>query len=89
MSANRVFVQALADATGRPVAVSPELEATTLGAGFAAGLATGVWGGPDDIADTWRPRVTVEPGGPAQRERWQEAVARTRAWYPELSALGF
>ncbi len=31
MSANRVFVQALADAAGRTVEVSPELEATTLG----------------------------------------------------------
>jgi glycerol kinase len=89
MSANSVFVQALADATGRAIEVSPELEATTLGAGFAAGLATGVWGGADDIAATWRPRRVVEPAGAAQRERWQSAVARARGWYPELSALGF
>ena len=41
MSANRVFVQALANACGRPVEVSPELEATTLGAGFLAGMAVG------------------------------------------------
>lgn len=89
MSANGVFVQALADATGRPIEVSPEIEATTLGAGFAAGLATGVWAGPEDIAATWRPRATVDPDGPAQRERWQQALERTRGWYPELSALGF
>ena len=89
MSANRVFIQALADATARPIEVSRELEATTLGAGFAAGLATGVWAGPDDIAATWRPRVTVEPKGDGARERWQGALERARGWYPELSALGF
>jgi glycerol kinase len=88
MSANSVFVQALANAAARPVEVSPEVEATTLGAGFAAGLATGAWGA-DDVAASWRPQVTVEPGGTAQRERWADAVGRTRAWYPELSALGF
>ena len=32
--ANEVFVQALADAIGRPVEISPVLEATTLGAGL-------------------------------------------------------
>jgi glycerol kinase len=89
MSANGVFLQALADATGRPVEVSPELEATTLGAGFAAGLGIGVWADADVVAGTWRPRVTIEPRGDAQRERWREALKRTRGWYPELSALGF
>ena len=49
MTANPTFVQALADATQRPVEVSPVLEATTLGAGFLAGLATGVWGSWDDV----------------------------------------
>ena len=37
MSANAVFVQALADAIGRPVEISPVLEATTLGAAYLAG----------------------------------------------------
>src|SRR6202034_808435 len=41
MSDNEVFVTALADAIGRPVEVSPVLEATTLGAGLLAGLAIG------------------------------------------------
>src|SRR5579875_562252 len=41
MSANPVFVQALADACRRPVELSPQLEATTLGAGYLAGLAVG------------------------------------------------
>ncbi|MDQ2649920.1 MAG: FGGY-family carbohydrate kinase, partial [Actinomycetota bacterium] len=38
MSDNPTFVQALADATQRPVEVSPLREATTLGAAFLAGL---------------------------------------------------
>src|SRR6185437_2708811 len=38
MTDNGVFVRALADAIGRPVEISPVLEATTLGAGLLAGL---------------------------------------------------
>ena len=68
--------QALADATQRPVEVSPEREATTLGAGFLAGLAVGTWGGWDELAATWRPRTVVEPGRALDRDRWREAVER-------------
>ena len=90
MSANAVFVQALADACDRLVEVSPELEATTLGAGLLAGVAAGTWSGVDELADIWSPRTVVEPSGrPAQRDRWREATARAAAWYPELSALSF
>jgi glycerol kinase len=89
MSANPIFVQALADACERPVELSPQLEATTLGAGYLAGLAVGTWKGEDDIADAWTPRATVEPAGPAGRDRWKAAVERARAWYPELTAVQF
>jgi glycerol kinase len=89
MSANPVFVQALADATQRPVEVSPVLEATTLGAGFLAGLATGVWDSMDDLAATWSPRVRVEPGPATDRDRWRDAVERSRKWFSDLSALDF
>jgi glycerol kinase len=89
MSANATFVQALADATQRPIEVSPELEATTLGAGFLAGLAVGTWSSWDDIAATWAPARVVEPGEPLDRERWRTAVDRAAGWYPELSAITF
>lgn len=90
MSANPVFVQALADACDRPIQVSPELEATTLGAGMLAGLAVGTWGGFDDVAATWSPKAVVEPSGrPAERARWRRAVERASEWIPELSALQF
>jgi glycerol kinase len=89
MSANGVFVQALADACRRPVEVSPVLEATTLGAAFLAGMAVGVWSGEDEVAATWSPRLTVEPDREPDRARWRDACDRAREWIPELSALDF
>ena len=89
MSANPTFVQAVADATGRPVEVSPEREATTLGAGFLAGLAIGTWSDWDEIAATWRPSSVVEPARGLDRERWREAVERAARWEPDLSAIQF
>jgi glycerol kinase len=90
MSANSVFVQALADACDRPIEVSPELEATTLGAGYLAGLAVGTWSNTDEVASSWSPRQVVEPSGrPANRDRWKEATSRAGGWYPELSAITF
>jgi glycerol kinase len=89
MSRNPTFVQALADATQRPVEIAPVVEATTLGAAYLAGLATGVWAGWDDIAALWAPARRVEPGPPLDRERWARAVERARGWIPELSGLDF
>jgi len=89
MSANPVFRQALADATGRPVEVAPVKEATSLGAAYLAGMHLGTWGGWDDVAASWRPAATVEPVGSFDRDRWRAALDRAAAWYPELSALDF
>jgi glycerol kinase len=89
MSANGVFVQALADATQRAVEVSPVLEATTLGAAFLAGLEVGTWADLGAVEATWCPSRRVEPHGALDRDRWREAVERTRRWIPELSALDF
>jgi glycerol kinase len=89
MSDNPTFVQALADATGRPIEVAPVREATTLGAAFLAGLAVGTWSGWDEVAAAWSPRTVVEPVGSFDPDRWQQAVERARGWFPELSALSF
>jgi glycerol kinase len=89
MSANGTFVQALADASARPVEVSPVLEATTLGAAFLAGLAVGTWADLDEVAATWSPARLVEPARRTDRDRWRAAVERSRAWLPDLSALDF
>ncbi|MFM8563622.1 MAG: FGGY family carbohydrate kinase [Acidimicrobiia bacterium] len=91
MSRNRTFVQALADVTGRPVAVSPVSEATTLGAGYLAGLAVGTWSTLDDIYAMWRPVAAVEPtkDRSVARARWADAVTRAAGWIPDLSSLDF
>jgi glycerol kinase len=89
MAANPTFLQALADATGRRVEVSPEREATTLGTAYAAGLAIGAWPDEDAIAATWSPASVVEPVGSFDRERWADSLARARQWFPDLSAISF
>jgi glycerol kinase len=93
MSQNPTFVQAVADATRRPVEVAPVTEATTLGAAYLAGLAVGTWSGLDDIEATWRPSRRVDPSDTAaehvDRQRWADAVRRSGAWIPDLSALDF
>ncbi len=94
MSANATFVDALADATGRPIEVSPVLEATTLGAAYLAGMALGVWADEEDVAAAWTPHRVVEPGaGEARRAgdraRWLAARERALGTVPELSSLDF
>ena len=94
MSANQVFVEALADAIGLPVEISPVLEATTLGAGLLAGLAVGTYASTEELADTFSPRRVVEPHGDdagraSARERWLVARGKAEATIPELSGISF
>jgi glycerol kinase len=89
MSQNPTFIQALANATGRAIEVSPHTEATTIGAAYLAGLATGVWGSFDDIAAAWKPNGVVEPTAQLDRKQWAAAIERARGWIPDLSALDF
>ncbi|HKN89476.1 MAG TPA: FGGY-family carbohydrate kinase [Acidimicrobiia bacterium] len=94
MSANGVVVQALADFTGRPVAVSPVTEATTLGAAYLAGLAVGVWADEAETAALFRPARVAEPAlgddaRRAARARFAAAVEGCAGWVPELSAISF
>jgi len=94
MSANATFLQALADALGRSVEVSPLTEATTLGAAYLAGMALGTWAGEDDVAAAWHPARVVEPRASdarrsSARQRWLAARDRALRTVPELSALDF
>ena len=89
MSQNPTFIQALANATGRVIEVSPQTEATTIGAAYLAGLAVGVWGSFDDIAAAWQPIVVVDPTDRLDRQQWARAIERARTWIPDLSALDF
>ena len=98
MSRNGTFVQALADASGKTVEVSRHTEATTVGAGYLAGMAVGMWNDPSDLEALWQPAAVVhprpgfEPDGAdrvAARRVWNEAVDRAKGWIPDLSALDF
>ena len=91
MSRNPTFVQALADATGRPVRISPIPEATTLGAGFMAGTESGQWHNLTTAAEAVSRSPLIAPlGEPGiSRQQWSEAVSRSRSWIPELSSLDF
>jgi glycerol kinase len=91
MTANPVFVQALADLAGLPIEVSPVTDATTRGAAFLAGLAVGVWDDIGDAAGLWSPSHVVAPRIDRRddRARWARSIERSRAWIPELSSLDF
>jgi len=94
MTANPVFTQALADACGCPIEVSPVLEATTLGAAFLAGMAVGLWADEAEVAAAWIPRAEVlptrsDPERTAARSRWLEARSRAEGAIPELSGIDF
>jgi glycerol kinase len=89
MSDNPTFVQALADATGRPVEISPARDATTRGAGLLAFVGLGAFDAIDALAGTWQPRLRVEPERSLDRDRWREACSRAGHWIPELSSIDF
>lgn len=93
MTANGFLVQHLADVTGRPVAVSPEREATTRGAGLMALVGAGLLS-IDDVEGLWHPIRTIDPLlGDAERAsartQWRTMVSRAAQTIPELSAVSF
>lgn len=89
MSRNPTFTDALAAASGVIVEVSPEVEATTAGAGLLAAVALGSWSAIEETAAAWQPETRIEPSRTLDRERWREALERAGGWIPELSALDF
>jgi len=81
-TANGFLMQFQADVLGCPVEVAAERETTALGAAVLAGLAVGVWSGPEEVRALLRPGAAYEPGeGRAaaleQRELWRLAVRRS------------
>ncbi|HEY5437680.1 MAG TPA: FGGY family carbohydrate kinase [Acidimicrobiales bacterium] len=93
MSANRFFVQRLADFTGLPIAVSPEREATTRGAGLMALVGAGALT-INDVERLWSPEDVYSPSLTnderlAVRRQWAETVRRVEKTIPELSSVEF
>jgi glycerol kinase len=93
MSANRFFAQCLADYTGLRVAVSPEREATTRGAGLMALVAIGALT-LEDVEGLWTPQdvyspVPTDEQRAVERARWSAVVQRVEKTIPELSTVSF
>jgi glycerol kinase len=86
-SANDLLMQFQADLLGVPVIRPQVLETTALGAARLAGLATGYWGAPAEIAGQAREDRRFEPGASreqaaARMSAWHDAVARVRSTRP-------
>jgi glycerol kinase len=80
-----VLCQFQADLLGVPVRRPVVAETTALGAAYLAGLAEGVWSGPEEVATQWLCDAEFVPGmRPAEADRrqraWRRAVERTRAF---------
>lgn len=82
MAANDWFCQFLANMLDTDVVRPANIETTAAGAAFLAGMAVGIWNGPDDIAATWKedrifnPKMNTEERT-ALMAGWQDAVDRT------------
>jgi glycerol kinase len=82
---NDLMMQFQADVLRVPVIRPQVTETTALGAAYLAGLATGFWGGESEIQAQRQNDVRFEPELAAadvaeRRNRWKEAVARSRRW---------
>jgi glycerol kinase len=81
-SVNNLLLQLQADQLQVPVERPVISETTALGAAFLAGLATGVWSSPAELAATWHLDRAFTPGprDDAAHARWRSAVTQTKAW---------
>ncbi|MBO1327702.1 glycerol kinase GlpK [Acetobacter suratthaniensis] len=87
MSANDWYCQFLADMLQAKVERPRNVETTAMGAGFLAGMATGIWESEETVATEWARGSLFEPKMEQQQRRtmiagWHEAVKRTLSTYP-------
>jgi glycerol kinase len=86
MVGNELLMQFQADLLGVPVIRPQVAETTSLGAAYAAGLATGFWNEVEDLRENWVEDKRWEPQmDAAQRDEyykyWKKAVTRTFDWF--------
>lgn len=86
MSANDWYCQFLADMLQAKVERPRNVETTALGAGFLAGMATGVWENEANVAAEWARGSLFEPKMDSTQRRtmiagWHQAVKRTLSTY--------
>jgi glycerol kinase len=85
MTHNDLLMQFQADLLGVDVVVPRVSETTALGAAYGAGLATGFWGGLDEVRALWEedrrylPRLGADERA-RLAERWHQAVERSLGW---------
>lgn len=84
-SANNLLMQFQADVMQCPVVRPKIIETTSLGAAYLAGLATGFWKNDSEIQSIWQAERRFEPmmsprEAQARRERWADALDRSRQW---------
>ena len=89
MSRNKVFAQALANAAERPIEIAKDPEATSLGAAYLAGYATGIWQSLEEIARLSQPAQIIEPTATPDWNRWQAAITQSLRWEESLSEISF
>jgi glycerol kinase len=85
MVRNDLLMQFQADLLDIPVVVPEVIETTVLGAAYAAGIASGVWAGFDDVKANWREARRFEPAMSATRRAellagWDKALDRSLGW---------
>ncbi|WBO67621.1 glycerol kinase GlpK [Streptomyces camelliae] len=91
MTKNRLLMQHQADVLDVPVIRPRVSETTCLGAAYAAGLATGVWNGLDELKSHWQKDAEWTPAMEAAvRDReyrnWRRAVEKSFDWLEEDGA---
>ncbi len=85
MCANDFLLQLQADIAGEKI-IRPNIrETTSLGAAYAAGLATGFWNDLEHIKKNWEIDSEFKPTWSAEKRdeqyrKWQRAVERARDW---------
>ncbi|HEV2560450.1 MAG TPA: glycerol kinase GlpK [Microvirga sp.] len=85
MVVNELLMQFQADILDVPVVRPKVIETTALGAAYAAGLATGVWSGTDDLVSNWSADKRWHSGMAAEERTrllagWSKAVERSLDW---------
>jgi len=85
---NDLLMQFQADLLGVPVVRPQVTETTALGAAYLAGLGTGFWSSPTEVAANWRAERRFEPQmsrdeASTRLARWAQAVDRSRGWHVE------
>jgi len=92
-AANNLLMQFQADILRVPIVRPKVTETTALGAAYLAGLAVGFWKSRDDVKANWQIERTFTPSMKAddvqhRRQRWAQALSRSRDWEKHPPAPG-